>query len=94
MASAHEEQLQMHRANKVRLLNEAAQFAALYARSKPLFSKTLGTGRTRKLVQVEWPGVLRVYDASTGGLLVESSPGDPLHLSAQMHQNPMLGPGV
>lgn len=56
-------------------LRRALPFAKLH-KPDPLFSKTMGKGRDAVLVRVEWPGVLCVYDLSSGLLLARSMPGD------------------
>jgi hypothetical protein len=59
---------------------KAAVFAALHAKN-PLFRKTMRCGRQLVVVQMEWPGILRTYDAATGELLSEGVPGAPGQLS-------------
>ena len=58
----------------------AAMFAALHAR-KPLFRKTMRYGGRRIVVQMEWPGVLRTYDAATGEPMSEGVVGAPHELT-------------
>lgn len=60
-----------------RHLEQAATFAALHGTSKSLFRKLMRLGSTSVLVCFDWPGVLRVYDPTTGELLCESEPGRP-----------------
>lgn len=59
----------------------AAKFAALHAR-KPLFRKTMRHNGRKLVVQVEWPGVLRTYDAATAELMSEGVPGAPHELAS------------
>lgn len=56
-------------------LRRALPFAKLH-RPEPLFSKAMGKGKNAVLVRIEWPGVLCVYDLSSGLLLARSMPGD------------------
>lgn len=56
-------------------LRKAEQFAKLHS-TAPLFSKTMGKGADAVSVRMEWPGVLCVYDPSSGLLLARSKPGD------------------
>lgn len=55
-------------------LKRAAKFVEVRA-PKVLFSKTAKVSGCAELVQIETPGVLRVYDAVTHVLLAESLPG-------------------
>lgn len=61
-----------------RLLKQAAVFLEPHA-PRLLFKKTMkvhvGNAVQTRLLHVELPGVLRVYDAATGELLTESAPG-------------------
>lgn len=66
-------------ANRVRLLNKAANFASLHA-PHTLWQRRLGTGQSALLVRLEWPGVLAVYDPKTGETLAKSAPGEPTAL--------------
>lgn len=56
-------------------LRRALPFAKLH-KPEPLFSKVMGKGNDAVLVRIEWPGILCVYDLSTGLLLARSKPGD------------------
>ena len=65
-----------------RRLHLAAMFAEMHC-SKPPFKRYYRRfgGVPSVWVQFEWPGVLRVFDASTGELLAESKAGAPKELS-------------
>lgn len=59
-----------------RTLSQACDFAALHATAKPLFQKTMRRrGSKPVLVRVDWPGVLSVFDPSTGECLARSEVG-------------------
>ncbi len=68
------------RANEARRLSAAARLACLKAKRSPLLAFRQGSGKNAVEVLFEWPGVLSVYDASTGRLLAQSAPGDPFKL--------------
>ena len=57
------------RANEARRLSAAARLACLKAKRSPLLAFRQGSGKNAVEVLFEWPGVLSVYDASTGRLL-------------------------
>ncbi len=64
-----------------RCLKNANAFAAAHI-DKPLFKKLMKQGNApRLLVRLDWPGVLRVFDPSTGELVAESLPGKPDQLA-------------
>lgn len=63
-------------------LHEAARFAAMHAAANPLLNKRQGSGNAAVLVRLDWPGVLRVFDPTTGRELARSEPGAPEQLAA------------
>lgn len=66
-----------------RTLSQACDFAALHATAKPLFQKTMRRrGSKPVLVRVDWPGVLSVFDPSTGECLARSEVGAVCQLEA------------
>ena len=65
-----------------RHLREAAMFAALHFTAKPLFQKTMKRPNGPAVViRLDYPGVLRGFDAKTGQPLFQSMPGRPAVLS-------------
>jgi hypothetical protein len=65
-----------------KLLRQAAKFTAMHATSKPLLQKTMRLPSTPPVVvRMEFPGVLRVFDAASGELLAQSLPGRPAELA-------------
>ena len=68
------------RASEARRLTAAARLAHLKAKRRPLLAFRQGSGKSAVEVLFEWPGVLSVYDASTGRMLARSAPGDPFKL--------------
>ena len=58
-------------ANKATLLSKAQEFTRLHA-PHVMWKKTMKHGASTVLVRREWPGVLAVYDPTTGELLVKS----------------------
>lgn len=74
---AHEQVRADARTASRRRLQAASTFAALHC-GRPLFKRLMKRpGASAVLVQLEWPGVLRVYDPSTGEILAESEAGQP-----------------
>ncbi|WP_295951748.1 hypothetical protein [Rhodoferax sp.] len=65
----------------VNLLERAANFIAPCIKS-PIVKKTMGKGAGAVTVCAAWPGVVAVYDPTTGALLAESEPGQPAVLRA------------
>ncbi len=59
-----------------RLLEQAAAFAEFHTK-KTMFERRMGKGAGAVVVRLEWPGVLAVYDPSTGAQLARSVPGQP-----------------
>ena len=69
------------RAAAARLLRQAAKFTAMHA-NKAVLEKTMRLPSTPAvLVRFDYPGVLRVFDRSSGELLAESEPGAPAQLA-------------
>ena len=67
-------------------LKRAASYAELHA-GKPLFKKTMKQQNGGPvLVRLDWPGVLRVFDPSTGELLAKSVAGQPDQLAPSFGQ--------
>ncbi len=73
---------ELAKGNTARLLAKAANFAAMHA-PHTLWKRCFRIGQTTLTVRLEWPGVLCVYDPSTGDKLAESLPGQPATLQKQ-----------
>jgi len=63
-------------AGRARLLAKAASFASLHA-PHTLWQRRMKVGASMLLIQLEWPGVLAVFDPATGEALARSIPGKP-----------------
>lgn len=75
------------RAAEERRLQAAARVATLRAKQKPLLRFRMGSGKNTADAIFEWPGVLSIYDKSTGRLLCQSAPGEPFKLAG--YRSPM-----
>lgn len=57
-------------------LKRAATLAELHAK-KPLYQKRTGRRTNAEIHRLDWPGVMKIFDANTGKLLARSLPGQP-----------------
>jgi hypothetical protein len=76
------QQVQMRaRQYETNLLERAARFIAPCFKN-PIVKKTMGKGAKAVTVCGAWPGIVSVYDPTTGDLLATSEPGRPDVLQA------------
>lgn len=80
-AATIQEQAAATRAAELQRLHAAAMLAAAKACAKPILKFKMGTGSRAVDVVAEWPGVLRLFDATTGRPLAQSLPGQPFELA-------------
>ena len=74
--STEERLARLAHGHRARLLAKAALFASMHTKST-LWARQMKCGNQKLSVRMEWPGVLCVYDPSTGEKLAESKPGQP-----------------